>query len=123
MRSNILLLALALMSVARSGAAGAGPLDEARDAHLRGDYTAEFRLLRPLAEQGNAEAQEAFGTLYVMGESVPQDYSEAVKWFRLAAEQGFAEAMDDLARMYVHGEGVPKNYVQAHMWFNLVDRR
>ena len=104
------------------GAAGAGPLD-ARDAHLRGDYTTEFRLLRPLAEQGNAEAQEAFGTLYVMGESVPQDYGEAVKWFRLAAEQGFAEAMDDLARMYVHGEGVPKNYVQAHMWFNLAAAR
>jgi TPR repeat protein len=91
--------------------------------HARGDYTTELRLVRPLAERGDAEAQEALGTLYVMGDGVVQDYVEAVKWFREAAEQGFAEAQDDLARMYVQGQGVPKNLVQAHMWFNLAAAR
>ena len=62
--------------------ADAGPLDDAQAAHTRGDYATELRLLRPLGEQGNAEAQEALGTPYVMGGAVSQDYIEAVKWFR-----------------------------------------
>ena len=107
------------MVAALAGAAGAGPLDDARAADRRGDYATEFRLLRPLAEQGNAEAQTALGDMYAGGHGVVQDYVEAVKWFRRAAEQGFADAQDFLARMYVQGQGVPKDYVQAHIWFNL----
>ena len=83
----------------------------------------EFRLLLPLAEQSNAEAQTALGNMYDAGSGVPQDYVEAVKWFRRAAEQGFADAQDALARMYVQGQGVPKDYVQAHLWFNLAASR
>jgi uncharacterized protein len=117
------IVASVFMVTALAVAVGAEPLEEAQAAHKRGDYATELRLLRPLAEQGNADAQEALGSLYVTGWGVPQDYVEAVRWFRMAAEQGFAEAMDDLARMYVHGQGVPKNYVQAHMWFNLAASR
>jgi TPR repeat protein len=98
-------------------------LAEAQQAHRRNDYATELRLLQPLADQGNAEAQDDLGSLYVTGWGVPQDYTEAVKWFRMAAEQGNVEAMDDLARMYVQGQGVPKNYVQAHLWFNLAAAR
>ena len=108
---------------ALAGAAGAGPLDDARVADGRGDYASEFRLVRPLAEQGSAEAQTALGLMYSAGRGVPQDYVEAVKWYRDAAEQGFADAQDALARMYVLGRGVPKNYVLAHMWFNLAASR
>jgi TPR repeat protein len=107
------------MVTAFLGAANAGPLDDARAAERRGDYPTELRILRPVAEQGDPGAQEALGTMYVMGWAVPQDYIEAAKWYRKAAEQGYAEAQDSLARMYVQGQGVPKDYVQAHMWFNL----
>jgi hypothetical protein len=120
---GVALIATLLITVGFAGPTVAGPLEEARAADNRGDYTTELRLLRPLAEQGNAEAQEAVGTLYVMGCGVPQDYVEAVKWFRMAAEQGIAEAMDSLARMYIQGEGVPKDYVRAHMWFTLAAAR
>ena len=102
-----------------AGTAGAGLLDDARSAHQRGDYATELRLLRPLAEQGNAEAQDALGYMYSAGHGVPQDYVKAVKWYRRAAEQGFGDAQDSVARMYVQGHGVPKDYVQAHLWFNL----
>jgi TPR repeat protein len=111
------------MTAALAGAAGAGPLDDARVADQRGDYATKLRLLRPLAEQGDAEAQAALGDMYAAGQGVPQDYVEAVKWLRRAAEQGFADAQDSLARMYVQGQGVPKDYVQAHMWFNLAASR
>jgi hypothetical protein len=107
------------MVAASAGAAGAGPLDDASVADRRGDYATEYRLLRPLAEQGSAEAQTALGDMYAAGHGVPQDYVEAAKWFRRAADQGFTDAQDSLARMYFNGQGVSKNYVQAHMWFNL----
>jgi uncharacterized protein len=80
------------MVPALEGAAGAGPLDDARAADRRGDYVTEFRLLRPLAVQGKAEAQTALGLIYDAGRGVPQDYVEAVKWYRCAADQGFTDA-------------------------------
>jgi TPR repeat protein len=140
-RASVVLLVLALISATPALAPGTplsrddalqrieeiarqrAALNEAQAFHERGEYATEFRLLHPLAEQGNPEAQELLGGMYTAGNGVLQDYAEAVRWFRMAAEQGFAEAMDDLARMYVHGQGVPKNYVQAHMWFNLAAAR
>jgi hypothetical protein len=35
----------------------AGPIEDARAANLRGDYATALRLLRPLADQGDAFAQ------------------------------------------------------------------
>jgi TPR repeat protein len=123
-KARIRVTTVALFTVAALvGAAGADPLDDARVADQRGDSATEYRLLRPLAEQGNAEAQDALGSMYVAGRGVPQDYGEAVKWFHRAADRGFADAQDALARMYVQGQGVPKDYVQAHMWFNLAASR
>jgi len=39
----------------------ADPLKDATAADSRGDYAAAFRLLNPLAAQGNARAQDALG--------------------------------------------------------------
>jgi hypothetical protein len=112
--------AVALFMVpALEDAAGAGPLDDAGAADRQGDYATELRLLRPLALQGNAEAQTALGLMYSAGRGVPQDDVEAAKWDRCAADQGFTDAQDNLARAYFQGRGVPKDYVQAHMWANL----
>lgn len=47
---------------ALEGAAAAGPLNEAHAADQRGDYATELRLLHPLAERGNAEAQTALAS-------------------------------------------------------------
>ena len=55
-----------------------------------GDYATALQEWRPLAEQGNADAQYNLGVMYDNGQGVPQDYAEAVKWYRLAAEQGYA---------------------------------
>jgi hypothetical protein len=45
-----------LIAVAAVVAAVAGPLEDATAARSRGDYSTALRLLRPLAEQGNAAA-------------------------------------------------------------------
>ena len=41
-------------------------------------------ILRPLAHQGNSNAQFNFGLMYFKGNGVLQDYAEAVKWWRKA---------------------------------------
>ncbi|MCH8098520.1 MAG: sel1 repeat family protein [Proteobacteria bacterium] len=61
-------------------------VDEGVVAYNRGDYATALREWRPLAEQGDAEAQFNLGLMYYKGRGVPQDYAEAVKWYRLAAE-------------------------------------
>lgn len=48
-----------------------------------------LRELRPLAEQGNAGAQNRLGIMYEKGQGVPQDHAAAVKWYRKAAAQGY----------------------------------
>ena len=83
------------------------------------DVAAAVSELKPLAEQGDAEAQFNLGSLYYQGWGVPQDYREAVKWLRKAAEQGHIFSQATLGTVYA--EGVPgvveKDYPQALMWF------
>ncbi len=45
-------------------------------AHNRGDYATALREFRPLAEQGDVDAQFNLGLMYSKGQGVPQDYAE-----------------------------------------------
>ena len=92
---------------------------DATDAYNRQDYETAYKLILPLAEQGDADAQFNLGYMYYAGQGVPQDYKEAVRLYRLSAEQGLAQAQYNLGLMYVNGLGVPQDYVLAHMWWNL----
>jgi TPR repeat protein len=112
------LVALALL-LGLSASVASGPSEDAAIAFSRGDYGTEFRLLRPLADRGDALAQIRLGRMYEHGEGVSQDYAEAARWFREAANQGYVFAQICLGEMYEKGWGVPQDYEQAHMWFNL----
>jgi len=90
-----------------------------KEAYDRGDYATALNKWRPLAEQGDAVAQFALGSMYENGRGVPKDDVEAVRWYRLAAEQEIASAQNNLAKMYRRGRGVPKDDVLAHMWWSL----
>ncbi len=74
---------------------------------------------RKLAEQGEAGAQHALGSMYALGSGVPQDFAEAVKWYRLAAEHGDADAQYGLGFMYYMGTGVPEDGARAYLWFSM----
>ena len=97
----------------------AADFQAALEAYERGDYATALKEFRPLAEQGEAEAQHKLGGMYASGRGVPQDYAEAGKWYRRAAEQGQQGDQFMLGSMYYAGRGVPQDYVQAHMWYNL----
>jgi uncharacterized protein len=119
----ILFLTSSLMLVAISSATMADPLLDASIAYQRGDYETARRLLRPLAEQGDAFAQYKLGEMYATGKGVRQDYTAAAKLYRLAAEQGDPDGQELLGLLYDVGAGVPRDYVQAHMWLNLAASR
>jgi len=89
------------------------------EAAKAGDYATAIKEWKPLAEQGDAQAQSNLGAMYDKGEGVLQDYAEAVKWYRLSAEQGDAYAQYALGVMYEFGEGVLQDNVTAHMWYNI----
>jgi TPR repeat protein len=109
--------ALALLVIFLSVPVYAGPREDVAAAHARGDYATEARLLRSMAEAGDAAAQGLLGLMYNDGQGVAQDYVEAVRWFRKAAEQGYAEAQFLLGGMYLQGKGVPQDYYQAYVWY------
>jgi TPR repeat protein len=83
------------------------------------DFATALREWKPLAEQGNADAQGNLGLMYEKGDGVPQDYKTAVKWYKLAAKQGYASAQFNLGGMYEKGDGVPQDYKTAVKWWKL----
>jgi hypothetical protein len=94
-------------------------IDAADAAFQKRDDTTALRLVRPLAERGNARAQLLLGLIYDRGHAVPQDMTQASKWFRLAAEQGDAAAQLQLGIRYSEGHGEPQNFAEAAKWFRL----
>jgi TPR repeat protein len=119
MRRMTSFLAGGVLALVLSGAALSGPLEDASAAYEKGDFATALSLLRPMADQGNADAQTGLGWMYEDGEGVPQDYGQAIAWYRMAADQRNAEAQGNLGGIYEDGRGVPQDYVRAHMWFDL----
>jgi uncharacterized protein len=111
----------ALITVSFTGPVAAGPVEDATAAvaaYQRGDYATVLRLMRPLAERGNAHAQTQLGFMYADGQGVPQDYATATNWFRKAAEQGEPDAQNSLGFMYAKGQGVAPDLAAARSWWS-----
>ncbi len=86
-------------------------------AAMRGDYETALRQWAPLAEDGCAEAQYSFASLYENGWGVPLDTTQAAAWFRRAAEQGHAGAQLSLGDMYRDGIGVATDRAESIAWY------
>lgn len=89
------------------------------EAAQKGDYVTALNEWRPLAAQGDADAQFNLGWLYHNGRGVTQDYTEAAKWYRIAAAQGDVDAQTNLGVMYHEGEGVTQDYTEAMRLYRL----
>ena len=103
-----------------SGSVYGDDLQDGWSAYERKDYKTAHKLLLPLAEQGDADAQFNLGLMYQKGHGVPQDHKEAVKWYRLAAEQGLNFAQEILGIIYSIGMGgVSQDLKEAVKWLRL----
>jgi hypothetical protein len=113
------LTAVTIAVLLSASSALAGDREDGLHAYSTQNWPTALRLLRPLAERGDAYVQFTLGSMYEYGYGVPSDYEEAAKWYRRGAEQGNGDAQNKLAGMYWSGTGVPRDIVLAHMWFNL----
>jgi hypothetical protein len=93
-----------------------GSLHEGVRAYESGDYTRAHALWKPLAKQGDIQAQYNLGQLYAKGLGVPQNHAEAAKWYRMAAKQGDTHAQMTLSGMYSKGLGVAKDDRKSIEW-------
>ena len=92
--------------------------DDAIKYYEHGDYAGALRELRPLAQQGNLDAQAKLGEMYLQGTGVKQDYTTAMRWLMQAATQGdVAAAESDIGLIYYNGAGVKRDYAEAARWF------
>lgn len=111
------LLTAAMFALA-AGMAHAGPVDDARQDYLAGDYEAALTVLRPAAEAGDANAQNILGAAYDDGNGVEQDHDLARQWWERAAAQDFSKALFNLGEFWLHGRpGFAPDYDKAGALF------
>ncbi len=94
-------------------------IDQGLAAYNNGDYRTALSIWQPIAERGNARAQNNLGALYKLGHGVPQDDIEAVKWFRRSAAQGHRMAQYSLGLSFMEGKGVARDQAEARRLLRL----
>jgi len=98
--------------------AHAGAFEDGMAAFEAAEYKEAVEILRPLAEQGEVNAQIQMGNMYASGFGVKQDNKEALKLYHQAAEQGSVEAEYLLGAMYgIPRPGLIPNYEEALKWY------
>ncbi len=97
-------------------AGGAGWMDRffGYAAYKSGYYQRAMKLWLPLAEAGDARAQEFIGILYEEGHGVPKDIETAMSWYERAALSGDMAAQYNLGRIYLEGALVEQDVERAH---------
>ncbi len=98
--------------------ASAGSAEAGWDAFGRGDYAGALAIWQPLAEQGDVNMQLLLGSIYDLGQGVPQDDAEAVKWYERAAAQGSAKGQYQLGAVYARSTQV-KDPFQGYKWLTI----
>lgn len=94
-----------------------GKETDPKKAFENGDYETAFSLWMPLAESGNADAQNYLGILYYLGFGVQKDYKKSLEWYERAAKAGHADAQRNYGDMINFGRGVKKDNYQAYKWY------
>lgn len=114
----------ALLATTLSSYSTAGQLEDGDGLFKQKNFAGALSLWRPLANQGNAEAQYRIGDIYFSGMSVAQDYNEAAKWYMNAARQGNSPAISALNLMYSEGVSAQNNgehHSAYRLWRPLAD--
>ena len=81
------------------------------------NYESALRVWRPLAEQGDPQAQNYVGEIYERGLGTEPNLPAAAAWYTRAAEQDYAPAQINLGELYELGLGVPKDVDEAREWY------
>ncbi len=74
-------------------------------------------LITPCALNGNAEAENMLGRMYLEGIEVTKDETQAYQYISSAAAKDYANAQYNLGRLYKYGIGCDIDFVKAMDWF------
>jgi uncharacterized protein YgiM (DUF1202 family) len=110
---------LAALLLALPAGADESDLATALAAMQAGNFAEAYCLWKPLAEQGNAEAQYHLGWLYANGNGLRVNAERAVAWWRQAAEDGHADAQFAMGLAATVGDGMERDLPEAVGWYAL----
>jgi TPR repeat protein len=79
----------------------------------RANLTSSINVWTPLAQQGDATAQNYLGEIYETGISGTPDFQLAALWYQRAADQGLKAAQVNLGFLYESGNGVSQDKAKA----------
>jgi TPR repeat protein len=88
-------------------------MSQAKAAYDAGNFAEAAEMLRPLAENGNADAQYSLGYLYFYGKGVPEDRAQGTFWIRKAAEQKQPLALRALQQINREEQNTPRKPVKS----------
>jgi uncharacterized protein len=112
------LVTLALLAFSSAHSAVAGPIEDARSAYKNKDYALALGLSRPLADEGDPEAEYRLGQRYVNGsDGLAHDVARGIALMEKAGDQGYLNSFNMLGMIYRTGQGVPKDPVKAAAWY------
>jgi TPR repeat protein len=105
------------------GAVAACAAGDSVDELLSREQYGEVRArLEPLAEDGDASAQNRLGVLHYLGLGTPVDHARAAAWFKRAALAGDPNGQRNLGSMFRQGLGVPRDELRAFGWYDAARR-
>ncbi len=96
---------LLISSVSFFNNAVAKDLDDAVEAMRSGDFAEAYCIMRPLAEDGDADAQYNIGWMYLNGYGLRVNDNLALEWWKKASDQGHSDASFSIGMLYSLGEG------------------
>lgn len=87
--------------------AAAGSIADALPYIEQGQHQQAYRVLEPLAEAGNPEAQYLVGRMIIDRQVDGIDQQQGVRWLERAVENQHPDAAQALSKMYLSGYVVP----------------
>jgi tetratricopeptide (TPR) repeat protein len=88
-------------------------MESAYAATQKGDFEKSLRIITPLAQEGNSEAQLLLGMHHMMGLGTNTNPEVAIEWYQQAADQNNANALAVMASIYRDGVYKQKDVEQA----------
>lgn len=112
-----------LVDAASASGVSAGPaseqLDDAKDLHAAGNYTAAFPLFKQAALAGDYEAMSYVGVAYLRGEGIAPNPDSASAWLDTAKDSRDPRGMNGVGEAFERGFGPEPSNRWAVYWYEL----
>ena len=100
----------------------ASPLDKGIKAIDNQKYDLAYKILLPLAETNNAEAQYYIGYILIDNLTSKSTPGQGVAWLEKAVDNKHREAAQILSKMYLSGMVVPLDVEKGQHYLNIAEQ-